>query len=94
MTNPDTSTQNGVSERFNHTIEECTTIFLDQSGLPKSFWAEAACHAAQVLTLSPHSANAGASPAKLWPQDDSILDVSCLHPFGCAAYPLITKSHQ
>lgn len=93
-TNPDCSFQNGISERFNRTLAEKVVTQLHQSGLPKSFWADAAALATQLLALSPNSSLKGTSPLKLWPRDTGIPDVSRLHPFGCAAYPLITKNHR
>ncbi|KAK4702059.1 putative transposase, partial [Phenoliferia sp. Uapishka_3] len=92
-TNPDSSAQNGIAERFNHTMDERIITLLDQAGLPKSFWAEAGALIVKILALSPHAAIGKGLPAKLWPRD-TIPDIHRLQPFGCAGYPFITKNHR
>ena len=45
LTVHDTPQQNGVADRLNHVLLECTRALLHASGLPKSLWGEALAHA-------------------------------------------------
>ena len=58
--------QNGVAERANRVLDERITAMLEESGLPKSFWAE--CLSALVHTWNhcPTSAVPNATPYQLW----------------------------
>ncbi|GJU08785.1 retrovirus-related pol polyprotein from transposon TNT 1-94 [Tanacetum coccineum] len=44
-----TPQQNGVAERMNRTLMDKVRCLLIQSGLPKTFWAEATCTAAYLI---------------------------------------------
>ncbi|GKA03384.1 retrovirus-related pol polyprotein from transposon TNT 1-94 [Tanacetum coccineum] len=48
-----TPQQNGVAKRMNKTLMDKVRCLLIQSGLPKTFWAEATCMAAYLINRSP-----------------------------------------
>ncbi|KAL3846133.1 hypothetical protein ACJIZ3_003536 [Penstemon smallii] len=51
-----TPQQNGVAERMNRTLLECTRAMLRTAGMAKSFWAEAVKTACYVINRSPSTA--------------------------------------
>ncbi|KAJ1530258.1 hypothetical protein ONE63_005180 [Megalurothrips usitatus] len=58
--------QNGISERQNRTLANIVRCLLIQSGLPKTFWAEAFNVAVYVRNLSPSRAICNRIPVELW----------------------------
>ncbi|GKF53323.1 retrotransposon protein, putative, ty1-copia subclass [Tanacetum coccineum] len=58
---------------------------LIQSGLPKTFWAEATCTAAYLINRSPSTAIEKKTPMEMWSGHPS--DYGMLRIFGCVAYP-------
>lgn len=88
---PYTPQQNGVSERLNRTIMDKARAMLQDSGLKKSFWAEAVNTAVYLKNCSPTAVIRGATPQELW--TGSKVDLSHLRIFGCRAYAL-TPQHQ
>ncbi|GKE67539.1 retrovirus-related pol polyprotein from transposon TNT 1-94 [Tanacetum coccineum] len=58
---------------------------LIQSGLPKTFWAEATCTAAYLIYRSPSTAIEKKTPIEMWSRHPS--DYRVLRIFGCVAYP-------
>ncbi|KAM1413627.1 hypothetical protein ACFX2I_005509 [Malus domestica] len=48
-----TPQQNGVAERLNRTLLEKVRCMLSQSGLSKSFWAEAVNYACHIINRLP-----------------------------------------
>ena len=84
--------QNGVAERTNRTLDERITAMLEESGLPKSFWAE--CMSALVHTWNccPTSAVPKVTPYQLWYKRKP--DVSHLRVWGCVAYVHIQKDKR
>ena len=54
---PYSKNQNGIAGRANRTIVECARSMLDQAGLPRTLWPEAAGHAAKIRNsfLSPRN---------------------------------------
>ncbi|KXJ79375.1 hypothetical protein RP20_CCG001137 [Aedes albopictus] len=50
---PYTPQQNGVAERMNRTLVEKARCMLNDSKLPKKFWAEAVSTAAYLVNRSP-----------------------------------------
>ncbi|GJY73682.1 retrotransposon protein, putative, ty1-copia subclass [Tanacetum coccineum] len=58
---------------------------LIQSGLPKTFWAEATCTAAYLINRSPSRAIEKKTPMEMWSGHPS--DYGMLRIFGCVSYP-------
>ncbi|GJZ49158.1 retrotransposon protein, putative, ty1-copia subclass [Tanacetum coccineum] len=80
-----TPQQNGVAERMNKTLMDKVRYLLIQSGLPKTFWAEATCTAAYLINRSPSRAIEKKTPMEMWsghPSDYGMLRIS-----NCVAYP-------
>ncbi|GJZ18873.1 retrovirus-related pol polyprotein from transposon TNT 1-94 [Tanacetum coccineum] len=61
-----TPQQNGVAERMNRTLMDKVRCLLIQSGLPKTFWAEATCTAAYLINRSPSGAIEKKKPIEMW----------------------------
>ncbi|GJZ84557.1 retrotransposon protein, putative, ty1-copia subclass [Tanacetum coccineum] len=80
-----TPQQNGVAERMNRTLMDKVRCLLIQSGLPKTFWAEATCTAAYLINRSPSTAIEKKTPMEMWSGHPS--DYEMLRIFGCVAYP-------
>ncbi|GKC73020.1 retrotransposon protein, putative, ty1-copia subclass, partial [Tanacetum coccineum] len=80
-----TPQQNRVAERMNRTIMDKVRCLLIQSGLPKTFWAEATCTAAYLINRSPSRAIEKKTPMEMWSGHPS--DYGMLRIFGCVAYP-------
>ncbi|GJX88874.1 retrovirus-related pol polyprotein from transposon TNT 1-94 [Tanacetum coccineum] len=77
--------QNGVAERMNRTLMDKVRCLLIQSGLPKTFWAEATCTAAYLINRSPSRAIEKKTPMEMW--SGHLSDYGMLRIFGCVAYP-------
>ena len=56
LTSPDTSAQNGVSERLNRTLVEHAKTILHDAGLAREFWTLAVKHVAWVRNRIWHKA--------------------------------------
>ncbi|GKF06570.1 retrovirus-related pol polyprotein from transposon TNT 1-94, partial [Tanacetum coccineum] len=80
-----TPQQNRVAERMNKTLMDKVRCLLIQSGLPKTFWAEATCTAAYLINRSPSTAIEKKTPMEMWSGHPS--DYGMLRIFGCVAYP-------
>ncbi|GJZ47598.1 retrotransposon protein, putative, ty1-copia subclass [Tanacetum coccineum] len=80
-----TPQQNRVAERMNRTLMDKVRCLLIQSGLPKTFWAEATCTAAYLINRSPSRAIEKKTPMEMWSGHPS--DYGMLRIFGCVAYP-------
>ncbi|GJW27376.1 retrotransposon protein, putative, ty1-copia subclass [Tanacetum coccineum] len=76
--------QNGLAKRMNRTLMDKVRCLLIQSGLPKTFWAEATCTAAYLINRSPSTAIEKKIPIELWSGHSS--DYEMLRTFGCVAY--------
>ena len=84
-----TPQKNGVAERMNRTKAEKIRCMLAESGLEKSFWAEAACTAVYLINRSPNASLKFKIPEELW--TGSKVNYSHLRQFGCVAYVHITQ---
>ncbi|GKF46969.1 retrovirus-related pol polyprotein from transposon TNT 1-94 [Tanacetum coccineum] len=58
---------------------------LIQSGLPKTFWAEATCTATYLIDRSPSTTIEKKIPMEMW--SGHLSDCGMLRIFGCVAYP-------
>lgn len=63
---PYLSALNGMAERANGTILEATWTFLNESGLPHSFWAEAAATFCYVDSFVPSARFPDDIPIEIW----------------------------
>jgi len=79
-----TPQQNGVAERMNRTIMEKVRSMLSDSGMPKTFWAEATCTTVTLINKTPSSAVNFEIPDKRWTGKSPIY--SYLKRFGCVAF--------
>nr|GFB08656.1 retrovirus-related Pol polyprotein from transposon TNT 1-94 [Tanacetum cinerariifolium]GFB08666.1 retrovirus-related Pol polyprotein from transposon TNT 1-94 [Tanacetum cinerariifolium] len=79
-----TPQQNGLAERMNRTLMDKVHSLLIQSGLPKTFWAEATCTAAYLINRSPSTAIKKKTPMEMWSGHPS--DYGMLRTFDCVAY--------
>nr|GFC43593.1 zinc finger, CCHC-type [Tanacetum cinerariifolium] len=61
-----TPQQNGLAERMNRILMDKVRCLLIQSGLPKTFWAEATCTAAYLINKSPSTAIEKKTPMEMW----------------------------
>jgi len=77
--------QNGVIERFNHTLPEKIRYLLSNSGLNKSFWAEAMTYASHLINRLSSSAIGGKTPMEMR-SGKAATDYEMLHVFGCSVY--------
>lgn len=75
--------QNGVAERFNRTVCESARAMIVESGLPKSFWAEAINTAVYTRNRLPTKATS-TTPHERWFGHKP--NISHIRVFGCAAY--------
>ncbi|GJR60184.1 retrovirus-related pol polyprotein from transposon TNT 1-94 [Tanacetum coccineum] len=80
-----TPQQNRVVERMNRTLMDKVRYLLIQSGLPKTFWAEATYTAAYLISRSPSRAIEKKTPMEMWSGHPS--DYEMLRIFGCVTYP-------
>lgn len=76
--------QNGVAERFNHTLIEIACARLYKKQLPKCLWEHAVMHAAYLRNRAPTWALQGKTPHEAWTGVKP--DISHLHEFGCAVW--------
>ena len=81
---PNNPQQNGVAERANRTLLERVRCMLFDSGMPKSFWGEAAATAAFLINKCPSSSIDFSTPDSKW--YGSVGDYSRLRIFGCRAF--------
>ena len=65
-TAPYSPSQNGVAERFNHTLIELVRAMLISKGLPTFLWDEAVSHATYIRNRSPTCALKGKTPFEAW----------------------------
>lgn len=84
---PHCSQQNGVAERANRTIMDKVRCMLQESGLGKQYWAEAANTAVYLKNLSPTKAVKGSTPEEAWTSKK--VNIGHLRVFGCLAYAIV-----
>ncbi len=81
---PYTPQQNGVVERANRTIMECTRSMIRAQGLDLEFWVEAVNTAVYIKNRCPTKALESKTPQKAWTSRKP--NVSHLRVFGCKAF--------
>ncbi len=90
VTLPYTPQQNGVAERLNRTIMECTRAMLYAQDLPEHFWGEAVTAAVYLKNRLPHITLGYKVPEHSWTGKKP--DVRNLRVWGCKAYVHIPSS--
>ncbi|GJS17193.1 ribonuclease H-like domain-containing protein [Tanacetum coccineum] len=89
---PQTSQQNGKSERMIRTINNLIRTLLFLENLPPTFWVEALNMAIQLLNILPSTAIANDIPyTRLYGKDPNY---TLLRIFGCLCYPHLYPSHK
>ncbi|GJV06657.1 retrotransposon protein, putative, ty1-copia subclass [Tanacetum coccineum] len=78
------SQQNGLAERKNKTLMDKVRCLLIQSGLPKTFWAEATCMTAYLIYRSPSTGIDKKTHMEMCLGHPS--EYGMLRVFGCVAY--------
>ena len=81
----ETLQRNGVTERFNHTLLEKIQCFLSNSGLTKTFWADAMTYGRHLINRLSSSAIGGKILIEMW-SGKATSDYDMLCVFGCPAY--------
>jgi len=90
---PYSQQQNGVSERFNRTVVECSRAMLDQAGLDETYWGDAVLTATHLRNRLPTVAlDDHKTPFEAFYGHKPSL--SHLRVFGCRAYALVHKSQR
>lgn len=79
-----TPQQNGVAERMNRTIMEKVICLLNESGLEKLFWAEAASASVYLINRTPSTIIGFKVPEEVWL--DKKPGYKHLRKFGAVAY--------
>jgi hypothetical protein len=64
---------------------------LSQSGLSKSFWAEAINYACHLVNRLPYVAIEGKTPIEVWTRKPAV-DYDYLHIFGCPVFFHVTET--
>lgn len=88
LTNVYTPEQNGIAERYNYTAVDGIKTLLEESGLDKSFWAEALMHFTYSWNRIVHKGQ-DATPFELYSGYQP--SVNHLKPFGTKVYVNIPK---
>jgi len=86
---PYTPEQNGLAEQTNQSLATLANTMLEESKLPKSFWADAMSTAAYISTWSPTSRLGGKVPYQVF--FNRQVDPTFFCPFGCPAYAYTSK---
>lgn len=84
-----TPEQNGLAERMNQTLRDCSLAMLIDSGLPRKYWGEAMTTAAHLIARTPAAGLNGETPLeKMFGRS---VDHTVMRPFGCPGYALVPK---
>jgi len=74
-----------MAKRFIRTLLEKIWYLLSNSGLNKSFWAEAMTYASHLINRLPSFVIEGKPPMEMW-LSKAVTDYDMLRVFGCLAY--------
>ena len=93
VTNPESSYQNGVAERYIQTIDNSATASMLHCNAPTTAWEDCVLYSQTCNDYTPHSSNPnGESPmqsltgeANFWGE---------FQPFGCEAWPRLPGHHK
>ena len=89
---PKNPEQNGVSERMNRTLVEMLRCMLEESKLPKRFWAEALNTAAYLRNRLPTKSLGGKTPFEVLFKNRP--DYGHMKVFGCKSFAHIPKDER
>src|SRR6201992_3493146 len=92
MTTRNRPQQNGVAERANRTIEEHTTLILEQAGLPDSFRGKAVAAYIHIWNMIPSSTNMKKTPYEIWHKKKPNVSNFCI--FGGNAFVHVQKDKR
>jgi len=81
----DTPQQNGMAEKLNCALLEKIRYLLSNSGLKKTFRAEALTYVSHLINRLPSSAIGGKTSMGIW-SGKAALDYDTLKVFGCPSY--------
>ena len=82
---PSAKLSNGVAERFNRTVIDLARCLMTWGRLPIVFWAQAFKTAVFIYNRTPHTANGGKSPYRIYYGREHT-DGDRLRVFGCKCY--------
>ena len=80
----ETPQQNRVAERLNCTLLEKRQCLLSNSGLTKTFWAEALTYASHLINKLPSFATGDKIPIEMW-SGKAVSNYDSLKVFRCPA---------
>jgi hypothetical protein len=96
----DTPQQNGVAERFNHTLMQKVLAIMSAAHLPKCLWGEIVNTASLLVNIAPFSTLKSNTPHNLWMLSSNPTgshnkyNYKMLRVIGCWAYTYIKKEHR
>ncbi|KAE8707953.1 putative beta-1,3-galactosyltransferase 20 [Hibiscus syriacus] len=86
-----TDNEGEYKKRMNRTLLEKVRCMLSNTGLGKTFWAEAVTYAVHLINRLPSSAIGGKTPLEVW-SGKPATDYDSLHVFGSTAYYHVKES--